>query len=1005
MRSFRWLLLAAALAGAYTPAHAQLPANGQWRTITSAHFRVTYEEGLESVARHAAATAERAHAALGILVVDAPTGVIDIVVADNLDISNGYASAFPSNRVVIYAEPPVDELELQYTRDWIELVVTHELAHIFHLDRSGAFGRFLRRIFGRVPVGWPVFSNYGSPRWAIEGLAVGVESAVTDYGRVLGSFNEMIVRTAALEDEMDDIDRLTSGSPEWPGPTRSYIYGSLFMDYLARRYGTAVTTRLVRSTAGAIIPPELWFGRVAKDAIGTNFREPYEEWQAELRVRYDSLAQRLTATGLTQAEPLSTHAGRAFYPRHSPDGTRIAYAAADPRKTPRTRIIDARTGAELESHARNILAPPAWAGDNTLFTTDVQFTDPFHLRSDIRDADGDRIDEGARLQEIDVAADGSVAIAVQSQRGTNRLVMVDMRTGARSVLVAADSGIHWSAPRLSPRGDRIAVGRWTLGGDYDIAVLDGNGREVMRIDAGPGVDASPAWSPDARYIAFSSDRTGIANIYAVDVSGATPGPVRQVTNVLTGAFYPDIAPDGRSLVFSAYHHNGYRIERMPFDPATWREPMPAALTGLAAARGGAHSVSAISDSIGAAAAVADTSTSAPGRYHALRHVRPYYWAPILETDGNFDDYFGLSTAGEDLVGRHAWGFSFSIAPDRGRTRGGLDYTWRGLPSIPFADVHPAISFAAHRDWDAYLEQDTDEDPYIDEREDILALGVSFTRARWRSSTSLTTSVERVRRHRYLENAPGRQLFDPEDDFTGVRASFFHAFAHVPAYAISRENGLTLQVSARRRWEHDPFTRVIEDRDVVFDASYDEITTWDAAYIALPLPGFARHVIAARFSALYRSGPGGGTSEIGGESSAGIELSIVDDLGGTSRFLPVRGFPSGERRGTRAWTASGEYRLPLAFLSQSLRPFPIYLDRLSATAFVDAGHAWCDTTLVFQSCSSTSSSDPALVGAGGELIATASIYGYHTPIRFGAGFPVRGGDDRDPRFYLVAGLSF
>ena len=42
-------------------------------------------------------------------------------------------------------------LELQYTRDWIEMVVTHELSHIFHLDVTSGFGRLIRTIFGRVP--------------------------------------------------------------------------------------------------------------------------------------------------------------------------------------------------------------------------------------------------------------------------------------------------------------------------------------------------------------------------------------------------------------------------------------------------------------------------------------------------------------------------------------------------------------------------------------------------------------------------------------------------------------------------------------------------------------------------------------------------------------------------------------------------------------------------------------------------------------------------------------
>src|SRR5919108_231191 len=76
-----------------------------------------------------------------------------------------------------------------------------------------------------------------TPAWSVEGLAVGVESSVAGFGRLHGSYHEMIVRTAALEDEIDDIHRLSSSSPVWPGPSRSYIYGSSFMGYLTRRFG------------------------------------------------------------------------------------------------------------------------------------------------------------------------------------------------------------------------------------------------------------------------------------------------------------------------------------------------------------------------------------------------------------------------------------------------------------------------------------------------------------------------------------------------------------------------------------------------------------------------------------------------------------------------------------------------------------------------------------------------------------------------------------------------
>jgi hypothetical protein len=60
------------------------------------------------VARAARAAQRGARACrAAVLVADAPRGTIDIVVSDNVDFSNGYATPFPSNRIVVYAKPPV----------------------------------------------------------------------------------------------------------------------------------------------------------------------------------------------------------------------------------------------------------------------------------------------------------------------------------------------------------------------------------------------------------------------------------------------------------------------------------------------------------------------------------------------------------------------------------------------------------------------------------------------------------------------------------------------------------------------------------------------------------------------------------------------------------------------------------------------------------------------------------------------------------------------------------
>jgi hypothetical protein len=35
--------------------------------------------------------------------------------------------------------------------DWLRLVITHEYAHILHLDTAAGLNLALRRVFGRVP--------------------------------------------------------------------------------------------------------------------------------------------------------------------------------------------------------------------------------------------------------------------------------------------------------------------------------------------------------------------------------------------------------------------------------------------------------------------------------------------------------------------------------------------------------------------------------------------------------------------------------------------------------------------------------------------------------------------------------------------------------------------------------------------------------------------------------------------------------------------------------------
>jgi hypothetical protein len=156
----RALLVAAALLAVVAhrppPAAAQVSPNAKWQTIATRNFYVHFTPELEPLARRIAGDAERAYEQLS-KELHPPRGKIDVVLSDDVDFSNGSATPFPTNRIVIYANPPVSESALRYNNDWGQLVITHELTHIFHLDRARGIWRLGQYVFGRAPLLFPNF--------------------------------------------------------------------------------------------------------------------------------------------------------------------------------------------------------------------------------------------------------------------------------------------------------------------------------------------------------------------------------------------------------------------------------------------------------------------------------------------------------------------------------------------------------------------------------------------------------------------------------------------------------------------------------------------------------------------------------------------------------------------------------------------------------------------------------------------------------------------------------
>ncbi len=137
--------------------------------------------------------AERAYVALS-AELRPPASSIDLVVSDDADYSNGATTVFPSNRITVYLPPPSTSNSIGVYDSWLRLVITHELVHVFHLDRADGIWRVLQKLFGRAPA---LFPNAYQPGWVAEGLATYYESRFTSAGRMRGAFQkQLLVATA-----------------------------------------------------------------------------------------------------------------------------------------------------------------------------------------------------------------------------------------------------------------------------------------------------------------------------------------------------------------------------------------------------------------------------------------------------------------------------------------------------------------------------------------------------------------------------------------------------------------------------------------------------------------------------------------------------------------------------------------------------------------------------------------------------------------------------------------
>jgi Tol biopolymer transport system component len=109
-------------------------------------------------------------------------------------------------------------------------------------------------------------------------------------------------------------------------------------------------------------------------------------------------------------------------------------------------------------------------------------------------------------------------------------------------------------PDLSADGTRV-VFRSGRSGDSEIYVMNADGKDVRRISDSSGTDTMPAISPDGRWTVYSTSRTGRGMklwMQSLEDPGDPGHELEPGRSHLFGAdMHPRFSPDGRWVVFTS----------------------------------------------------------------------------------------------------------------------------------------------------------------------------------------------------------------------------------------------------------------------------------------------------------------------------------------------------------------------------------------------------------------------------------------------------------------------
>ncbi len=886
-----------------------------WRTIFAPHFRIHHPEHIAQVAREAADILEEIHPVIVEKWNWKPWSYTEVILTDSTDMPNGLASVLPYNWMLIFITPPDPDSSLGHYDEWLRMLLIHEYTHIVQIDAIGGAWHPVRLIFGKT-----VSPSGMNPVWLREGIAEYAETYFTKGGRGRGSYSEMVVRTSALDDTFPEIDQADGLGWKWPGYKASYIYGIKFISWLIDKYGEEKFLQLDERIRSSLLLGML--NHQSRNVYDRTFYELWDEWHRELIDDYHELKGQLSIKGLTQpAETIvpAHYDGQYDAPTLSPDGTKLVYTQTSPHDKPEIRLFDLKTGETEVIKKGHNATQFAFSPDGTKLAYSAtgrykRFYNYFDLwlydfGIEKKKHRLKRLTKGARARDPDFDRTGNSLIFITLDTGTERLERIDIKTKDRTVLTKdVPNYTQFANPRVSPDGRFIAVSVWKPDLGWRIWRYAIDGVPIKRLTNGEGlaIESRPTWTPDGRQVIFSSDESGISNLYSVTWDGKNE---TQITNLLTGAFQPAVS-SSYELYGQYYTSKGFVISR--FD-------MPA----LKGGKSSKYKKNISKDEPETFTSFERQDPESEQKYMERKYVAfgqslflPRFILPAL---AYMDDalFASLMTGGADVLRWHNWlaGATYRSDANYFGYFGRYWYNrYRVIFGVSVRDY--AVDFGT-----VYFDRgggDIRQVHLYEKRRGATAfIGIPYERHSFNVAY-------------FYEDHDSKTALTPAEKaalnlgiFAGIRTEYRYGDAETFPASISKEDGRNIRLTVNITNKH--LGSADRNEQVIFSGDWRE-------YVRL----YRHHVLALRAAGGITWGDRliQGTFGLGGAIGEGTLAG-----GGSYNYFALRGLPVSALSRTRAMLFSAEYRFPIISLQRGLGTTPIFLKDLSGAIFADYGNAW------------------------------------------------------------------